>query len=504
MKKHLVLIGIGAAVSLALHRQAVADAVTVPAASFVTDAVPDTLSRGNANTVRTAFPAATASVAASAPVSFPAAFPVSAGVSRPEGSAGLSGAALPLAGMLSAHGAVERPVGYAGYMEQVARRNLSYAAEKLNMNIAEAGVRAARLFNDPQLSVEYGNNQDWNMQMGQGISGELSKTFSPGKRSANIHLAGSEKELTQALLDDYFRNLRCEATLAYLDALKQAELFRVKQNAYDNMRRLAEGDSVKFALGKITEVDATQSRVEAGVMRNDLLQAEAELHNAFLSLGMMLGSATDTLYLPQGSLRLAERAFPAGMLVASALENRADLVAAMRNVDVAQRAVTVARRERNMDFDLALGVNHNGTVRNEIAPAPRFTGFTVGLSVPLKFSNFNKGTVEAARYREQQAQTAYEQARLQVQTEVMQNYRRYTSLIGQVRHYDNGLLENAASVVKGKIYSYDRGETSLLEVLNAQRTYDEVRTLYIETLYNYAASLVELETSAGIWDIAVE
>ena len=499
MKKHLVLIGIGAAVSLALHRQAVADAVTAPAASFVTDAVPDTLSRGNADTVRTAFPAATASVAVSAPVSFPASFPVSAGVSRPEGSAGLSGAALPLAGMIPAYGAVERPVGYAGYMEQVARRNLSYAAEKLNMNIAEAGVRAARLFNDPQLSVEYGNNQDWNMQMGQGISGELSKTFSPGKRSANIHLAGSEKELTQAILDDYFRNLRCEATLAYLDALKQAELFRVKQNAYDNMRRLAEGDSVKFALGKITEVDATQSRVEAGVMRNDLLQAEAELHNAFLSLGMMLGSATDTLYLPQGSLRLAERAFPAGMLVASALENRADLVAAMRNVDVAQRAVTVARRERNMDFDLALGVNHNGTVRNEIAPAPRFTGFTVGLSVPLKFSNFNKGTVEAARYREQQAQTAYEQARLQVQT-----YRRYTSLIGQVRHYDNGLLENAASVVKGKIYSYDRGETSLLEVLNAQRTYDEVRTLYIETLYNYAASLVELETSAGIWDIAVE
>ena len=95
--------------------------------------------------------------------------------------------------MIPAYGAVERPVGYAGYMEQVARRNLSYAAEKLNMNIAEAGVRAARLFNDPQLSVEYGNNQDWNMQMGQGISGELSKTFSPGKRSANIHLAGSEK-----------------------------------------------------------------------------------------------------------------------------------------------------------------------------------------------------------------------------------------------------------------------------------------------------------------------
>lgn len=165
MKKHLVLIGIGAAVSLALHRQAVADAVTAPAASFVTDAVPDTLSRGNADTVRTAFPAATASVAASAPVSFPVSFPVSAGVSRPRFCC-LSGAALPLAGMIPAYGAVERPSDTPDTWNRCPA-NLSYAAEKLNMNIAEAGVRAARLFNDPQLSVEYGNNQDWNMQMGR-------------------------------------------------------------------------------------------------------------------------------------------------------------------------------------------------------------------------------------------------------------------------------------------------------------------------------------------------
>lgn len=54
---------------------------------------------------------------------------------------------------------------------------------------------------------------------------------------------------------------------------------------------------------------------------------------------------------------------------------------------------------------------------------------------------------------------------------------------------------------KRKIYSYNRGEVSLLEILNAQRTYDEVQAQYIETLFNYNAALVELERNCGIWDI---
>ena len=71
----------------------------------------------------------------------------------------------------------------------------------------------------------------------------------------------------------------------------------------------------------------------------------------------------------------------------------------------------------------------------------------------------------------------------------------------QVDNFNNGLLENAENVRKGKIYSYQRGETSLLEVLNAQRTYNDIQTRYYETRYYQAAALIELEKAAGIWDI---
>ena len=85
----------------------------------------------------------------------------------------------------------------------------------------------------------------------------------------------------------------------------------------------------------------------------------------------------------------------------------------------------------------------------------------------------------------------------------MQAYRNYQSFAEQVNHYEDRLLRQAREVMDGKIYSYNRGEVSLLEVLDAQRTYDEVQAQYIETLFNYSSALVELERSAGIWDIEI-
>lgn len=397
-----------------------------------------------------------------------------------------------------------RTLTYTDFLEQVSNHNLEYAAEKLNVSIAEAEAVAANVYNDPQLSVEYFNNEQNKLQMGYGVSVELSQTVSFGKRSAAVKLARSEKELTKALLEDYFRTLRADATIAYLDALKQYQLYQVKQNAYENLYQLAQSDSIRHRLGKIMEVDAIQSKLEAHILQNELLQASAEMRNTFATLALYTGTVSaDTLYCPQAALREKDRDFILGDLISTATLNRTDLVAALKNVDVAKRAIKVAQRERNLDIDLSLGVSRNARVLNEEAPAPPFTGVTAGIGIPLKFSNLNKGAVHAAKFRAEQAEMQYRQAVLQVQTEVMQAYRQYQSFSEQVRHYENGMLQQAKLVLDGKIYSYNRGEVSLLEVLNAQRTYDDVQTLYYETLFNYTSALVELEKNVGMWDITL-
>ncbi|MDR1814764.1 MAG: TolC family protein [Tannerella sp.] len=403
-----------------------------------------------------------------------------------------------------ADSALTSPLGYNAFMEQVLSSNLGYAAEKLNLSEAEANLKAAKVFNDPSLSVGYADNDDRRMQMGRSVEVELSKTITVGKRSANIDLATSEKELNEALLEDFFHSLRAEATAAYLEAVKQRELYAVKEDSYQNILRLADADSIRLQLGEITIVDATHSRLEAEIAANELLEAHTEMINACSSLALWTGSFDKNLInVPAGKFENEERLFSADELLRTALENRADLAAAMKNVDVAQRALKVVKRERNMDFDVALGYNFNTEVRNEIAPAPQFNGISIGIAVPLKFSNANKGAVHAAEYRRQQAELNYQQAELEVQTSVMQSLRKYQSATLQARRFETGMMDKALSILNGKIYSYQRGETSRLEVLSAQQTYDDLRTSYIEALFNSLVSLVELERNAGIWDVVI-
>lgn len=414
----------------------------------------------------------------------------------------LIGGSLPL---VMAMGQTPVNLSYADYMQRVAQDNVGYAAEKLNVPAAQAEVTAAKVFNDPNLSVSYYNNENNSLQMGEGVEVELSKTFSFGKRGANIALAKSEQALAEALLADYLRNLRADATLAYLEALRQRQLFQVKQRTFESIDQLATSDSIRHQLGEIGEVDAIQSRVEAEVIRNEMVQTQAELYKALSQLSVQIGSfSTDTLFLPEGELQLLEQNFVLADLLNEALLQRADLVAALQDKEVAAKALKVARRERNTDVDLSVTVSRNARVHNEEAPAPPFTGVSAGIAIPLKFSNFNKGTVRAARFRVQQAELRYEEARLQVQTEVMQAFWTYELSRKQVAQYDNGLLRQAEAVMEGKRYSYQRGEASLIEVLDAQRTYDDVQAQYIETLFNYSSALVELERSAGQWNIQLQ
>jgi cobalt-zinc-cadmium efflux system outer membrane protein len=203
-----------------------------------------------------------------------------------------------------------------------------------------------------------------------------------------------------------------------------------------------------------------------------------------------------------GRLSYQQRTFDLSSLIITAQNNRADLQAALMSKEVSAKTLQLARANRAIDLGINIGATHNTIVRNEIAPAPAFTGVTAGISIPLKFSNNNKGEIKAAQYAVKQSEVAYDAVEMQIGKEVMQAYHNYESACRQVEQFQTKLLSDAGTILKNKTYSYQRGETTLLDVLNAQRTYNDIFRSYCETLYDSMASLVELERACGVWDIA--
>lgn len=392
------------------------------------------------------------------------------------------------------------------YLTNVKNSNISYLAEKYNVDIADASVKAARVFPDPELSVGYSNNQNWDLQMGYGVDAELGWTLElGGKRKARIQVAQSEKEMTGALLEDYFRNLRADAAIAYLTALKQKKLFDIQQSSYQHMLRLAHADSLRFRVGSIMEVDARQSKLEAATMLNDVYASEGELQDVLVQLLLFQGSKN--MVLPDsiaGELSYQKRIFDLSELITTAQNNRADLQAALKSKEVSQNNLRLAKADRAIDLGLSIGGGYSSEVLNKIAPAPAFKGITAGISIPLRFSNANKGALNAAQLAAQQSEVQYQAIELQISSEVAQAYNKYKVACRQAEQFNNGLLNEAETIFKKKVYSYERGETSILELLNAQRTYNDVQVNYNETLYNCAATLVELERTCGIWVVEIQ
>lgn len=380
------------------------------------------------------------------------------------------------------------PITFQSYLFAVGQNNLSLLAEKYQIQIADAAIAAAKVMPDPELTFET-THDTYTLALGYTL--ELGN-----KRGARVRLARSEAEHTQLMLEYFFQELRAESTDAYLDAILQQALLDVKQSSYLYMLQLSQSDSIRFSKGEINENDARQSMLEATTLLNEVFDQEAAYQSALAVLNQYMGKGLDTLFIPEVSRTNRSLDYTLGELIAIASENRTDLLAALKGNEVAINQLKQAKAERRMDINLSLGYE-----RDWHGLFPNRNSLKTEIAIPLKFSNVNKGSVRMAKLAIEQSEYKAKNVHLQVQTEVSQAFYQYEAVKKQLRQYESGLLENSKKVLDGMVYKYKRGETSILDVLIAQRTYNEVQEQYLHTVKGYASAWVHVERVCGIWDI---
>ncbi|WP_241286511.1 TolC family protein [Chryseobacterium arthrosphaerae] len=387
------------------------------------------------------------------------------------------------------------------YLSLVGKKNLSYASRKYNVSIAEAAIQTAGMFPDPQLEVETSNN-GVNKNMGYVYGTSIGWTLElGGKRKARINLAKNQSELSKIQLQDFFRNLRADASLGYIDALRSKAMLEVQQDSYQNILQLAKSDSIRYRLGTISLVTSKQSKLEAASLLNEVYQAESAEQQSLTNLAVFLSDHRFTGRNVDGDFNAFNRDFNIDDLILQALNERADLLAAKQNTQVAKSQISLEKANRVLDLGISAGAEHHTEATNEIAPSPTVNAVKLGFSIPLKFSNRRNAGLKIAEMAHSQAEVEYQQIEQGIQAEVMQAYQQYSATQKQVKQFHNGMLTEAKSILEGITYSYKRGESSILEVLSAQRTYNGIRKDYYQALADNAAALIELERRVGIWDI---
>ncbi len=376
---------------------------------------------------------------------------------------------------------------FSTYLHRVGENNLGLLAEKYNIDISKAEVAASRVMPDPELTFE-GEEDDFTL--GLEYSLEL------GKRKARIRHAKKESEYAVLELEAYFQDLRAEASHAFLDAILQRNLLEVKRNSYNNMLQLHKSDSMRYALGEITLNESRQSKLEAASLLNEVFEQEAAYKSAFILLNRYMGIRSGEIGVPQGDMAKLARTYELRELIELAMTERIDLQLANKGFERAHSGLRLAKAERRMDLGLMVGYK-----RDWKGVLPNRNSLVGGVSIPLPFSRLNKGTLRASKSIIEQSRIQRLDSEMDTEVEVSQAFFEYEAAKRQVQQFVSGMLSESQEVLKGVTYQYRRGETSILEVLMAQRTYNEVQEQYLEVMKGYGSALINLERSCGIWDI---
>ena len=382
--------------------------------------------------------------------------------------------------------ATAQEISYGEYMQRVMDGNIALTAKRLDIEIADARLVGSKTHNDPTLAVTYSNNEDWSKKLGQGIEVELSRTFTFGVRKNRILMADSERKLTVALLEEYMRNFRADATLAYLEHLLEENI-----GILADLEEIASNDSIRFLRGEIAESSWLESRMAMGIARNAMLEAEAECNNTAIKLGYFMGNLDRAENLRgSGTLELGEEAAPLEHYIENALTHRADIIVALGRADVAEAVKKFNKAQRRPELNVVLGATYN-------IARPDFATLKAGIAVPLKFSNLNKGARIADEILTRQANIEVEEARLLVQADVMQAYNNFLYAVKQTGTFSGKMLQDMRRIVESKKRAYELGEIPFMDYLIVERDESEMRRQYIDALHGKAAAWVELQRATG-------
>jgi cobalt-zinc-cadmium efflux system outer membrane protein len=174
-------------------------------------------------------------------------------------------------------------------------------------------------------------------------------------------------------------------------------------------------------------------------------------------------------------------------LRAIALTQRPDIIAARNTFEASNRGVLLAHAQRSRDLDVGYEYQKVGSDQT----------LGVVLQVPLFVYNNSQAAIKQAEAQRDAAEALLHQAELQAVTDVEKAYRAYQSARSVLDLYTS---ENLAQVEKLKTistFSFNEGSASLLELLDAQRTYNQSIAAYNQASSDYQMSLWLLEQATG-------
>ncbi len=373
------------------------------------------------------------------------------------------------------------------------RSNPGLSASARDVAAARSGPRSARALSNPTFTFTPGLTS----VSGSGDELILSQPLElNGTRDARAGVANAQLQVTQAEAVGELRSLVFNTKTAYCQLAQAREM---QSLARDTLKVAEEFDRITRLLveaGKRPGIELSQTGIEVIRARQQVTLAGGQETVTLAALNTLMARAAGTPIGKVSTFSPSMEVVDEALLIRQALASRAEVAGAEAARDTFQRQARLARAEGRPD--LVPQVRFGSLVRG-VSAAGTGNGFGIGLGITLPIFDYGsrrnriRQSEEAARAQTDRI-TAMQN---QVRQEVTQAVARLRAAQTVARDYQQGILDRARRLLDASGTGFLEGQTSVINVLEAQRTYRAVQAEYIEAQVKQAQAQAELERASG-------
>jgi outer membrane protein, heavy metal efflux system len=317
----------------------------------------------------------------------------------------------------------------------------------------------------------------------------LSYLFERGKkRQHRLAAAKDATAVTRSTVTDNERTLTFQVATLFTNAQLAESTLDLAQQDLKSFQNSVDISKERYRAGDISEDDFLKIKLQLLQFQSDAAQAQLARVQALSDLRQLLGRESVALdYDVAGPFDYQPLQAKMEDLEVKALATRPDLRAAQQGVTAANSQFELAKANGKRDVTGQINYTHIADLS------------TVSLfgQVQIPIFDRNQGEIARTRFVITQAQETEKAASDQVLTDVEDAYDGLQSNDQIVQLYRSGYLDDAQQDRDISEYAYKRGAASLLDYLDAERSYRAIQLAYRQSLAAYLLALEQLREAVG-------
>jgi cobalt-zinc-cadmium efflux system outer membrane protein len=308
------------------------------------------------------------------------------------------------------------------------------------------------------------------------------------KRQNRLQAARDATAVTAAQVADTERTLIFNVAQQFINVLLANSTLQFAQEGLKSFQETVNISEQRYRAGDISEGDFLKIKLQLLQFQTDVSSARVAKVQALGSLRQLIGYASlPHAYDVVGKLDYQPLTAALSDLQAKALAERPDLQAAKKGVKAANSQISLAKADAKVDFNASASYSH-------VSGASSTSLF---FNVPLPFFNRNQGEIARTKFALTQAELTARAAEDTVLTDVTNAYESASSNQDVVKLYLSGYLKQAQDSLDISQYAYKGGAATLLDFLDAERSYRSTQLAYRQALAAYMLSLEQLRQAIG-------